>query len=60
MIIVSYICCAAAIGVGCFLTYLLPLYGIGFLVLTICFCVAWSLFLHMYKAENPALKKKAD
>lgn len=60
MMAVSYICCAAAIGVGCFLTFLQPLYGIGFLILTVGFSVTWTLFLHMYRDENPAIKKKTD
>ncbi|CAL6050652.1 Transmembrane_domain-containing protein [Hexamita inflata] len=53
MLFVSYLVCACGIGAGIFVSWLLPLYGIPFLILSSAFCILWIIFMHMYKEINP-------
>lgn len=47
-----YISSVTLIGLGAYLSYYQPPLGIPFLVLSICFFIAWYLFEHEYRPCN--------
>ncbi|ESU37681.1 Hypothetical protein DHA2_154532 [Giardia duodenalis] len=47
-----YLSSVVLIGLGAYITYHQPLLGLPFLVLSICFLVAWYMFEHEYRPCN--------